>query len=221
MIFEHYQKTKFIARRIAARGQLFAPAFQQPFSGNFRTDDEYRYFELYRTKTAYYLGGYFESDLWTKIILQSSETEEYVRDAVMALGALSMTSSTVQGQRDPEVPKTNPRPVVMPHEKRIETSKEHYMFALRHYSRAIEKMKEAVLLENTGLRAALIASLLIICFETYHGAFQSAERQLKVITKLLREYYSNTKNPTRPPRPITEVLEQDIIETITRMGNRK
>jgi len=204
---------------MAARERLLIPAIQQPFSGRFRNEDEYRYFQLYRTKTAYYLGGHFESDLWTKIILQASESEEYVRDAVIALGALSMTNSMLQEPRYHGAPGTNP--AVMPREKKIETSKEHYLFALRHYSQAIEKMKEAVVLTNAGLRAALIASLLIICFETYHGNFQSADRQVKVIAGLLKEYCSNTKNQKIPARPITEIIEQDLIEAVIRLGNRK
>jgi len=66
-------------------------------------------------------------------------------------------------------------------------TEDHHVFALKQYSKAINalRQKAEVLGAKYDLRTALVASLLIICFETYHGNHESANRQTKAAMRLL------------------------------------
>lgn len=133
----------------------------------------------------------------------------------MALGALSMSISKLQEKKYPIETETDGAKIPDTCDKRIEKAEEHYVFALRLYSRAIQKTKETMFAKPPGLRNALLVSLLIVGFETYHGDHQSAARQVRVIVKLLKGH-SSSATP-----PLAEILEKDIIRAVNRLGIRK
>jgi hypothetical protein len=59
-------------------------------------------------------------------------------------------------------------------------AEQHHIFALEQYSKAIKDMKEEIFAEKHDLRTILLASLLIICFEIYHGNFQAVSLMRKL-----------------------------------------
>ncbi len=69
---------------------------QTPRSKLFASDEEYRYFCLFREKTASTLAGYFKDSLWSRLVLQACETTPSVRHAIIAIGALDMTLNATQ-----------------------------------------------------------------------------------------------------------------------------
>jgi hypothetical protein len=126
----------------------------------FQSEEEHRFFQLYITKTATHLSGFYGPSLWNQIVLQASEAEESIRHAVISIGALDM--NTVAGNAG----------------RKAKEMEDHHVFALKQYSKAINalRQKAEVLGTKYDLRTALVASLLSICFETYHGNYESANR---------------------------------------------
>jgi hypothetical protein len=66
----------------------FQPLFYQPHSVMFKDEREYRYFRLFCDKTAFQLSGYFDSTLWSRLVLQTCQSDPSVRHAVVAIAAL-------------------------------------------------------------------------------------------------------------------------------------
>ena len=51
-------------------------------------EKEYWYFDFFRTRTAPMLSGYFDSDSWSRLVVQISHCEPTVRHAIMAVSFL-------------------------------------------------------------------------------------------------------------------------------------
>jgi hypothetical protein len=91
----------------------------------FQTQYEHEAFQTFCTRTSYQLSSAFSSDLWTRLMVQACETEPSIRHAVIAIGALNLTSPL-------------PRP-----ESSVGTLKHN--FAYRQYSKALCLLRRDVL----------------------------------------------------------------------------
>ena len=67
-------------------------------------------------------------------------------------------------------------------------TEEYHRFALKQYDRAIKEMSDNVSNGKQDLRATLIASISTICFEAFHGNFESAIAQVHTAQDLLGEW---------------------------------
>jgi hypothetical protein len=76
--------------------------------------------------------------------------------------------------------------------KVLKETDDHHVFALRQYSKAINSLRQKVFSTDYDLRTALVASLLIVCFETYHGNYESANRQSKTTVRLVESRPAST-----------------------------
>jgi hypothetical protein len=173
---------------------------------NFHTPDEYRYFQRFQTKTAFHLSGFYEPGLWNRIILQASELQESIRHAVIALGALDMTTSRMTETESSPGSTSSPQ-------ERLPAAETYHIFALKQYSKAIKQMREQSLNSKHDLRTALVASLLIITFETYHGNYSSAGDQIRAAIRLIEERSSSSSSP--PPE---KEVEEDILFAFNRLA---
>lgn len=141
----------------------FQPLFYQPPTAMFKDEREYRYFCLFCDKTAFQLSGYFDSTLWSRLVLQSCQSDPSVRHAVVAIAALGSILESVKdfarrdGKGDADF---------------------HHQFALLQYSKAIRRMRDAASKGRQDLRTTLITCLVIVCFETFHGNHESALAQV-------------------------------------------
>jgi hypothetical protein len=170
-------------------------------TARFQSLEEHRFFQLYMTKTATHLSGFYGPSLWNQIVLQASEAEESIRHAVISIGALDM--STVSGYAGKA--------------KVLKETDDHHVFALRQYSKAINALRQKV--EVLGieydLRTALVASLLIICFETYHGNYESANRQTKMVTRLLDSHFRALRTSTSKIE-----VEEELVRAFDRLDTQ-
>lgn len=189
--------------RPLARKVGFVPMHQQPGNSRFQNADEHRYFNIFTAKTAYHLGGFYDPVLWNRIVLQASELELSIRHAVIAIGALDMTSfraaatRTCLGVGNHALNMSEGMPNI--------SAAEHHLFALRQYSKAVKEMRENIFGERYNSRTALLASILIICFETYHGYHESAARQVRTSIRLLEELKTKDAHGV-PSDPIEDEL---------------
>jgi hypothetical protein len=98
-------------------------------------------------------------------------------------------------------------------QERIPAVETYHLFALKQYSKAIKQMREQSLNSKHDLRTALVASLLIITFETYHGNYPSAGHQIRTAIRLIEERTSSSSSP--PPE---KEVEPDILEAFNRLA---
>jgi hypothetical protein len=118
-----------------------------------------------------------------RIIAQASENEPFVRDCFVAIGAL---------ERAAYLPKDCPRLSGTPRER---TGNPAYAFALKLYGRALklygralQTMGKALSNDQQNLRLALIACLLVFCFESYVGNQVTAITHAQSGISLLRQW---------------------------------
>jgi hypothetical protein len=86
-----------------------------------------------------------------------------VRDCVITIGALSRAAS---------VPRACPLPDCsssVRHDLRHYKGNRSYEYAFKQYGRALKAMQLALAEKQQDLRMALIACLLVFCFESYIG----------------------------------------------------
>lgn len=141
------------------------PHLQPSANPVFLANNEYMYFKIFQDSAASELSGYFDTAVWSRVVLQTSHKEDFAHHAVLALGALHATMDDVQGS----TPKCDPRK---------DTAESHHQFALQHYGKALQLMRE---LTNIPLqirqgcpRQTLLSCLLTTCFENYLGSQDNA-----------------------------------------------
>jgi hypothetical protein len=166
----------------------------QPAPGpDFTTESEYNYFSLYQSSTAAELSGYFSSDVWNRVILQTCHEEAYARHAVIALGALHRALQVYHHSVERASPKL------------------HHEFALQHYGKALKYMSQVIAREKNEarLRHTLISSLLTTCFETYIGNQDSALIQAQAGIDILMEQQATQRKEEENERSYVECLSSD------------
>jgi len=106
------------------------------------------------------LSGPFKTELWARYIPQTGEMEPFVRNAVVAIGALSLEQAEDaedDGHRDQQ-----------------KLVKRHETYAMAKYVKVLEDMRIALATETDDPRRALMACLLVFCFESMRGSQHSA-----------------------------------------------
>jgi hypothetical protein len=99
----------------------------------------------------------------------------------------------------------------------------HQQYAFQTYGQALDKIRIMVSSNHDRnlVRTALIASLLIYCFENIHGESGAAIKHLESALRLLRNQFSNNIRRSQhllrlPPTP---ALEDDLVAAFARLDN--
>ncbi|PMD47103.1 hypothetical protein L207DRAFT_416101, partial [Hyaloscypha variabilis F] len=184
----------------------------EPSEALFGNQEEWKYFQLFRSEAVGELVGFFQQPLWNRLILQACHTEVFVREAVVAISASRIARSAKAGQMG-----VSTNPVVARHREA----------ALLHYGKAIRKIKDDLSMTSRGesegasLRRVLIACLLVCCLEGMWGNSFNALAHAKSGLHLLRMWVE--KNPhvkkerigTHSPSP--DVVEDEIVQAFARL----
>jgi hypothetical protein len=193
--------------------QLLLPSvLSEPSEALFGNQEEWKYFQLFRSEAVGELVGFFEQPLWDRLILQACHTEVFVREAVVAISASRIARSAKAGQMGVSM-----NPVVARHREA----------ALLHYGKAIRKINDDLSMtrrgesEGASLRRVLIACLLVCCLEGMWGNSFNALAHAKSGLHLLRMWVE--KNPhvkkervgTHSPSP--DVVEDEIVQAFARL----
>jgi hypothetical protein len=155
----------------------------------FKNDQEQRYFKIFCNQTANQLTGLYSSELWKRLVLQTSESYPSIRHAVIAIGALD--------------PKTWRSPA-----KSIEETARR-QFAYHEYSMAIAEMRDTMSKKSLELRIRLIACLVVFCFESYHFNRDSANSQIRAMSSMIEE--EEEKSPDGLD------VEEELLETVSEL----
>ncbi|CZR65187.1 uncharacterized protein PAC_15087 [Phialocephala subalpina] len=185
----------------AARPVL--PVYKQPASNRFENESEARYFNCFHLEIARHLGGCFDPELWPGSFLRASESDWPIRKGLIALGALDLTSSAGLSQIREGIKPSN--------------ITDNYLFALQEYNRFIMGMKQAMNAED--LRTQLLASILIICFESYLGNAKSVETQVRTSVRLLQDWKDKNARPWFHPltSPAPDIVEDELVHFFDRL----
>ncbi|KAH8679738.1 hypothetical protein BGZ60DRAFT_400577 [Tricladium varicosporioides] len=150
------------------RYQISRITFPPSAHPRFANECEYRYFLVFQKNAAPDLSGYFDSEVWNRMVLQACNEEEYARYAVVAIGALHKTLEVSRARVKGKI-----------EIRSGEEGSTHYTFALQQYGKALRLMR-AIPIEGeseTHLRNIITSSLLTTCIESCIGNQQAAMLQ--------------------------------------------
>ncbi|EPE30836.1 Zn2/Cys6 DNA-binding protein [Glarea lozoyensis ATCC 20868] len=167
---------------------------------------EGQYFQVFRTHTASELSGFFDSEFWTRSVLQESHSEASIRHAVVALGALYKT-----------LEKSSESPPSSPDSNSVDTAPNHYNFALQQYGKALARLREALQNNETrSQRTILISVVLFTCFESFTGNHTSAISQIQHGLGLLEERRQQSRQQMVVKQK--EIVEDELVQMFTRLA---
>jgi hypothetical protein len=167
---------------------------------------EGQYFQLFRDYTANELSGFFDSSFWTRRVLQECHTEDSIRHAVVALGALYKTLEKMS-----ESPPGSPSDA-----DHSDNADQHWEVAFKHYSLAIRAVVSSGSNDQAKQRMSLMASVLLACFDSFIGHHRQAIRQIQSGLALLETLRVERRRASLPQPE--EPVEQDLIQMFTRLA---
>lgn len=205
----------------------------QPSTSLFNTEREQRYFTLFSEKVAADISPYFSASAWSRMILQVCASELSFRHAAVALGALGKTFEAIQTGRSQSSEGLSSRLGAFEgaigaakHKRRWPPQKDkeaavHHQHALEEYDKAIKQMRADISGTKHNIRTALITCVVIICFESLHGNYESATAQLRsgiaLVQDWKRSHQDTLKHPQGFSSPTPYIIEDFLIQLFGRL----
>lgn len=162
-------------------------------------EQERRYYQLFCDRTASDLAGYYPTDFWKRIAVQESFSEPAIRHAIVALGALTKSLHESENQ---------PFGMIMPPSN---ASVEHHEFALKQYNKAIVNLRQSLSKGKPQIRTALVACLLFVCFENFHGDYEAAAKHMQCGLSLVDQWQAQSS-----PGQIEELYNDEVFQMYAR-----
>jgi Fungal Zn(2)-Cys(6) binuclear cluster domain/Fungal specific transcription factor domain len=170
----------YAEERSTAKVTSFIPIQPRPTALSINTpallvpgnEPERHYFQIFCDEMAPNLPGYFTTEFWSCTVLQLSHSEPAIRHAVVALGAL--TKTLLDGELQ-----SSSMGICNSLNSSSGALTEHHEFALSQYNKAIVNLRRTLAEDRPAIRTALIASLLFVCFENFHGDHEAAGQQVQ------------------------------------------
>ncbi|PMD37170.1 hypothetical protein L207DRAFT_585525 [Hyaloscypha variabilis F] len=192
--------------KIQSVSKTAVPLAPTPSHELFANDQEFNYFKVYAGTTAPQLGEYFDTPIWSTIVLQASEQEYFIKHAIIALGALNQShdvTTSIQGVSG----------------RVLRSSSPHYQVAFHHYGSSIQGIRKACEEQRKSRRTILIACLLAVCFEYYHGNIDLATAHVKNGIKLIDEWFLSMKHLVSVigQQFLQGIIEDELISIFTRL----
>ena len=130
-------------------------------------------------------------------MLQACETSPSIRHAIIAIGALNLSTPTTPSS---------------------EVGTLRHQFAFRQYSKSVCLMRRDIAGGRHDLRTTLVACLLFYCFESFHGYHELAISQVYSGLKMIKDWTTSFYKPDKDGRLWTRigsecpcVVEDDIL----------
>lgn len=181
------------------------PTMQNPGELSFNAQ-EGQYFQVFQKHTASGLSGFFDSEFWTRSVLQESHSEALIRHAVVALGALYKTLEKAS-ESLPRSPDINS----------FDTASNHYNFALQQYGKALTRLRGSLENQETrSQRTVLISIVLFTCFQSFTGDHKAAITQIQHGLGLLEERRQESRQPLI--RRKDDIMEDELVQMFTRLA---
>lgn len=193
-------------QRAIPRVKFVSPTTYRP--GGFAFDaQEGQYFQVFQKHTASELSGFFDSEFWTRSVLQESHSEASIRHAVVALGALYKTLESA-AESPPTSPNSN---------NHDDSAPNHYNFALQQYGKALTRLRESLdNAETRSQRTTLISVVLFTCFQSFTGDHKAAIFQIQHGLQMLHERQQESKQPLIQRKE--DAVEDELVQMFTRLA---
>ena len=163
-----------------------------------------RYFDYFQQTAAQGLDSAWDWPIWNRLVLQNSHHEPFVRQSIIAIGALLKAQE--------EAMPTGMPPHVVPSKATL-----HRNFAIAKYDAAVKQMRKVLCAGTNNPRQALIGCIFVIFFELLMGNRHLATWHAQSGTMILQQWRTKTmaleENAQRPrllsPAPLT--VEDEIV----------
>ena len=183
---------------------LLTPQGKSPYTAIVHDDREYSYFLYFQEEAAPNISGSFDRDLWNHVIIQASWKEPSLSGLVASLGALykarNSTMTLSEGKTEP-----------------------HEQYAFQNYGRALRELQVRISANpyRDTTRIALIASLLIYCFENIYGEIDSALGHLEGAFRLMQKQLKNASRPYKHSDNVSPIssLDDDLVGAFFRLDS--
>ncbi|KAH7311917.1 hypothetical protein BKA65DRAFT_517813 [Rhexocercosporidium sp. MPI-PUGE-AT-0058] len=172
-----------------------------PITIRFQDEQDEQYFRLFHSETCCALSGGFDTPLWSLIVLQACHDEPCILRCAVAIAALDRACK------------------VRSNESCSDTAEKHHRHALIQYGKALKGVRDVILSRHDSLRTALIAALLIFCFESFHGDVRLALTNVRSAVDLLHGWLAE-KSITETPigfSPAPHIVEHDLVSAFGRL----
>ncbi|RDW66604.1 hypothetical protein BP5796_09353 [Coleophoma crateriformis] len=148
-----------------------------PFAAAFQDSRAYSYFLSFQDEAVIDIASEFDRHLWHGVILQASWNEPSLSQLVASLGAMYKAV----GPKALHLSKGETQP--------------HQQYAFQQYGRAIKGVQARIsaVQHRDVTRIALIASLLIYCFENLYGELPSAIGHLEGALQLMQKQLAHAR----------------------------
>lgn len=157
----------------------------------FENDLELRYFRIFCDQISSHIAIPHRLTLWEQLIPQASEAEPFIRHILVAIGSLSKGLGFAPS----------------PHERAtVENPQAEHQYALQQYGKALIGMRKAAENGEPNMRTALIACLLVFCFETLQGRQGAA---CALASSGITLFHDRGAKKTR------QTIEDDLIQAFT------
>ncbi|TVY76112.1 hypothetical protein LSUE1_G006805 [Lachnellula suecica] len=181
------------SRAILPKGQnpaiqsIELPKIRTLYSGpRFEDEQEGICFRHYCEETATQIAGPTQSPIWSKLIPQACETEPFLRHAVVAIAAVSKINEDA----------------VSPGKSRTLD----YGYALKQYSKSLRGMRLSLANRKHDMRNALLACILVYCFETLQGNLGTASTHARSGLLLISQWLEDNYHLQKPFYDVDEHL---------------
>lgn len=162
-------------------------------------EQERSYYQVFCDQTATDLAGFIRTDFWRRIALQESYSGPAIRHAVVALGALTKSHHVSDNQLFGMTSSPS------------NASVEHREYALSQYNKAIVNFRQALAKKDPHIRTALMACLLFVGFENFHGDYEAAARHMQCGLSLLEQWQSQNA-----PGRIADLYTEEVFQIFAR-----
>lgn len=185
---------------------MYGPAFSVP-----EDETERRYYQVFCDRTTRNLAGHFPSDFWHRTAVRESHSDPAVRHAVIALGALTLSLDGSLPQYETTI-------------SPIDVSREHHQVALQQYNKAIAFLRQILAKGSPSIRTALVACLLFICFENFHGDHEGANSHVLCGLGLIDQWLAQNPPPNGSSASKREQLQtlhaDEVFQTFSRLDSQ-
>ena len=165
----------------------------------FESEIEQYYFRTFQAETAAELAGVFTNTFWDRLLLQACHKEPFAAKIVIAIAAMTISRRTSHGSDSDLL-----------HRSQVA---QQTAFAYKQYQAALQEMQSR-LQKNGNSRDALIACLLVCCFETLAGngaiAHAHALSGQKLMDQWLAEHPYKNLHEVGLASPADHLIEDDI-----------
>ena len=163
--------------------------------------EERRAFHFFRSNSVLALQGYFDSEFWSRLVLQASHTEPTIRHSVIALGSLHETTQNKDSAT-------------------LKNGRAYDKFALQQCNKAIANLnRELGIKGRQSIQVLLMSCVIFVCFETLQGNYESALTHMESGVRMYRNWQAeNSKSGSSTSSGQHHAIDKEITQIFSRLN---